>query len=208
MADDVFHFLQKVFYWSKSITFPMNPVYLDIGCENGWLTAGISELIRSNEYYGIELEENYTDYIGDSKKPSKDFVRIMKPLDKFPFPDNYFDFITCINKIPVFKEREHMLHEIARVLKPGGYFMVREYNITTCISLMFVELEREIKNFKDSKKKIGYGRYLSGRALSALIAEIPQLKFIIATGRNEADRKGNRTFHPARFADFLYINEK
>lgn len=208
MADDVFNFLQKVFYWDKTENFPENPVYLDIGCENGWLTSGISELIKSNEYYGLELEENYTDYIGDSKKPSKDFVRVIKPLDKFPFPDNYFDFITCINKISTFKEREHILGEISRVLKPGGYFMIREYNVTTCILLMFVELERMFNNFKNDIKKITYGRYLSGRALSALIAEFPEFKFIIATGRNETDRKGNRRFNACRFADFLYKNEK
>lgn len=48
------------------------------------------------------------------------------PSGRMPFPDNTFDLITCFGVLHHVPNVSFVLKEMARVLKPGGYALIRE----------------------------------------------------------------------------------
>jgi len=48
--------------------------------------------------------------------------------ERIPFPDESFDAVTCLNSLQRVWARGRALHEMARVLKPGGHLIVSLFN--------------------------------------------------------------------------------
>src|SRR5262249_47297318 len=45
---------------------------------------------------------------------------VLARVESLPFPDNTFDKVLCVHVLYFWKDIEASLHQIARVLKPGG----------------------------------------------------------------------------------------
>ncbi len=122
--------VQFMKYLKKEKKLPMSDLFiLDLGCGTGRNSNYLAE--RDNQVIGLDIAatalkiaserakkaglEEQTKYINQS---------IGKPL---PFPDNHFDLvldITASNSIKS-SEREIYLKESSRVLKPGGFMILR-----------------------------------------------------------------------------------
>jgi ubiquinone/menaquinone biosynthesis C-methylase UbiE len=95
---------------------------LDIGCGTGQMF----QLLESNgitDTYGVDL----SDYLAFGRP--KEFKSVNLNTEKIPYADNTFDSATSIEVIEHLENPYHYLRESARVLRPGGIFIMSTPNI-------------------------------------------------------------------------------
>jgi ubiquinone/menaquinone biosynthesis C-methylase UbiE len=116
---------------------------LDIGCGPGRIAIPLTEYITSpGEYHGLDIVEEGITWCQEHISPkfpnfhftqSDIFNKRYNPNGKysasnyrFPFKDNYFDFIvlTSVFTHMLPEDIKNYLSEISRVLKPGGYCLI------------------------------------------------------------------------------------
>jgi SAM-dependent methyltransferase len=94
---------------------PRHGRLLDLGSSDGETLNHLAELrpdlhLSSADKFG--RPENYP--------PRCEFHRLDFTQDQFPWPDRSVDAITCMHVIEHLESLDHLLREIARLLKPGG----------------------------------------------------------------------------------------
>jgi SAM-dependent methyltransferase len=97
--------------------------YLDVGCYQGDITKSVGEYfnLKKDKIHGIDIKQ----YI-----ETEDFTYTVYDGINIPYEDNKFDVITCfmiLHHIPN-DSLEGLLKEIYRVMKPGGFLLLREHN--------------------------------------------------------------------------------
>ncbi|MBI4215595.1 MAG: class I SAM-dependent methyltransferase [Parcubacteria group bacterium] len=118
---------------------PPQAKILDVGCGNGRLLellAGTCPAVAGGDYdytgvdssrHLVELAwEKWRNKIGQAQFLVKDI------LDPLPFPDSFFDSVFCIavlNHIPSRELQLVVLKEIYRILRPGGYLLMTNFNL-------------------------------------------------------------------------------
>ncbi|RIB18745.1 S-adenosyl-L-methionine-dependent methyltransferase [Gigaspora rosea] len=94
-------------------------VVLDFCCGTGtWLSEMASDFPNST-FVGIEKDSMYPEH-----KPKNVKIVQANVLEKFPFQDDTFDFVYSRLNFLSFSEsqwKNHLIKELIRVLKPGGY---------------------------------------------------------------------------------------
>lgn len=127
---------------------------LDVGCGIGhWgfvlsnflpTTARLIGIDRESEWIlkateiakHCELNSRYSYQFGDA--------------NQIPFPDNHFDMVTCQTLLIHVPDVNHTLHEMIRVLKPGGILVAIEpNNIARSLCLSSLDLENSIDDIID-----------------------------------------------------------
>lgn len=90
---------------------PSNSKLLDIGC-------GSSPIIgRYKNALGIDVNEAKLRYL---KEQYPNIVTRQMSAETLDFPDEYFDYVICIELLEHLQDAEKAVAEIARVLKKGG----------------------------------------------------------------------------------------
>jgi len=115
---------------------------LDVGCGRGLLLAGAAKLIPNGHATGIDLWSQ-VDMGANSPAATQQNLEIegvasrctilSVPAQQMAFPDNTFDVIVsnlCLHNIYNREQRTQALHQIARVLKPGGVALLSDYKHT------------------------------------------------------------------------------
>lgn len=104
---------------------------LDLGCGFG-LMATILGLYGSREVVGYDLNEEKIQlfkkllfYLNSEIKNVKPFLGDSSEIE---YPGKYFDVIIANETLSHVKEIEMAIQEVHRVLKPGGYFLIRDGN--------------------------------------------------------------------------------
>lgn len=103
-----------------------NEKVLDLGCANGRLIEIFKG--RKIDFFGVDFSDKLID-LAKNKYPSACF-KTADALD-LPFPNNYFDkvySISVLHHIPSQDKRIKYLKESYRVLKPGGWLILRVWN--------------------------------------------------------------------------------
>jgi arsenite methyltransferase len=119
---------------------------LDVGCGRGLLLAGaakrIAALNGTGHVTGIDVWSNVdmggnsavaTQHNLDLEGVSSICTLISQPAQDMSFPDASFDVIVsnlCIHNIYDAPTRRRALHQIFRVLKPGGVALISDYKLT------------------------------------------------------------------------------
>jgi len=137
---------------------------LDIGCGNGRLYQLFEDL--SIEFTGIDISANLIK-IAEEKYPDATFI--VGDMRKLPFEEGSFDIaysIAAVHHLPPEGQQE-VLHEVARVLVPGGLFVMTNWNFLG----------------RWTKKRIEKGRYLIGDTPDHIIAN-----FISGDKKTDAPR--------------------
>lgn len=103
----------------------------DVGAGSGMLSFLVSEFAKI--VYAIEPLSSFRSYIKETaeKEKCENIYAIDGFLDAIPLPDNSFDILFTSNAIGWNLEKE--LHEIERVVKPGGHaiHLMRAYDEKT-----------------------------------------------------------------------------
>lgn len=113
--------------------------YLDIGCGSGEITKVIGTSSLSRKYYGVDLIKTF-----DPNEKNYINTKVYYEGNHIPFPDNYFDFITLLHVIHHVPNIDGFIKEMTRVLKPGGYLVLREHNIENEKDKLLIDAEHYI----------------------------------------------------------------
>jgi len=116
-----------------------NERILDIGCADGDFSACLVE--KGFDCYGLEIMED------GIRKAREKKIKIIDGsfLDKFPFPDNHFDFVFAGEVIEHTFDDFFFLEEIYRILKPGGVLILTTPNLVSLgnrLLMLFGKLPR------------------------------------------------------------------
>jgi arsenite methyltransferase len=115
---------------------------LDVGCGRGLLLAGTAKHLTTGHATGIDIWSN-VDMGGNSEAATLQNLKlesitsrctlVSAGAQKMPFADASFDVIVsnlCLHNIYDRPTRLQAIHQIARVLKPGGIALLSDYKLT------------------------------------------------------------------------------
>ena len=125
--------------------WPQKGKALDAGCGTSKLPFWLKDI--GYQAYGVDnfdyadADPDYAKRASDhfkSNNPDETKVTLVEaPLDNLPFPDDYFDIITCVSVMEHIynplkpNAHHHHLNEMLRVLKPGGaFFFTYDVHVT------------------------------------------------------------------------------
>jgi ubiquinone/menaquinone biosynthesis C-methylase UbiE len=100
---------------------------LDLGCGNGYALTALSKAHPANHYYGTDFSEALL-AIARTRESADCEFRHADARD-LPFEDGFFDAVyteRCLINILDWEQQRRALQEIARVLKPGGSYLMIE----------------------------------------------------------------------------------
>jgi len=162
---------------------------LEAGCGTGNLALKIKE--RGGDVIGVD---NCKEALEIYKKKDPNAKVVLADLrEKLPFPDNFFDKITCNNTLyAIPKEKQlNVLKEFYRILKPGGKIViVNPIKGAKPIKIYF-------EGIKKSLKKLG----LFNTIKNVISMFIPTIKILAYNHLIKKESKEG-SYH------FFYINEQ
>src|SRR3990170_3459209 len=101
---------------------------LDIGCWGGDSLVNMGILGQFEEVYGVDIID---ESIEKARSLGVKAERCNLNQEGLPFPDNTFDVVTCLAVLGQVFDPFHVLHEIHRVLKPGGLLVLNVPNVAS-----------------------------------------------------------------------------
>jgi ubiquinone/menaquinone biosynthesis C-methylase UbiE len=107
---------------------------LDVGAGKGAVAGRVLEASKGAEVYAIEPNENRV------KAMKRDFSLVKSSVagaESLPFPDSHFDKVYSTMALHHFSDLDKALGEIARVLRPGGSFVVLEVEPHSLVGRFF-----------------------------------------------------------------------
>lgn len=131
-----------------------NAKYLDLGCEDGKLTAQRAGTIETKNIYGVEILES------EIEKAKKLGINV-KNADlnkKIPYDANCFDVVTATQVIEHLYNVDSFVSEVHRVLKKGGIFIISTENLAAWhnVVALVLGLQPSTGPFISTKFSLGF----------------------------------------------------
>ena len=96
--------------------------YLDVGCFNSPMPAELARDFPDTEIWAID----HADYVIKTLAERHPEVKYMSVdiTKKFPFQDEYFDYVVAGEVIEHMEKPVELIGELARITKPGGWIAI------------------------------------------------------------------------------------
>lgn len=103
----------------EQINLPDNAVIADLGCRDAGFLLGFQQAFpgKIKKAVGVDITDKGFKNI-KYEKPIK--LKVMNCSKKLKFSDNTFDFVFTKDMFECVSDKEHLVKEIHRILKPGG----------------------------------------------------------------------------------------
>lgn len=102
--------------------------FLDVGCGTGGLIALLNEKLENSEIYGIDISSSMLRLALQrisTKRKSNKIKLICSDINMgIPFPNNFFDTITCVHVINYVNNPNFVCREFERTLKKNGNLVI------------------------------------------------------------------------------------
>ncbi len=107
---------------------------LDFGCGPGTITVGLAAAVNPGEVHGIDMEASQIEIArGAASAGGHDNITFhVGNVYELPFEDDFFDVAHCHAVLMHVPDTQTALHEVKRVLKPGGILASREMIGDSC----------------------------------------------------------------------------
>jgi ubiquinone/menaquinone biosynthesis C-methylase UbiE len=109
------------------ISVEKNHTILDIGCGGGRTISKLAAIATEGKVYGVDYSE---ESVAATRRTNARWIEAGRveirqaSVSQLPFPNNTFDLITAVETHYFWPDLPANVHEVFRVLKPGGLFMV------------------------------------------------------------------------------------
>ncbi len=102
------------------------PLMLDIATGSGRMPlAMLNHTHFQGRIVGLDLSRRMLRYASLNLRADTDRVSLLwTPAEKLPFADGTFDVVTCMEALEFMSRPDHNLHEMLRVLRPGGLLFI------------------------------------------------------------------------------------
>lgn len=112
--------------------------FLDLGCAQGGITENLKKLLNAKKAYGTDvfpLETSQFEYF---------------KLDKvFPLKNASLDLVVA-SMVLHHIEDLNILKEVARVIKPGKYFFLKEHDCWNAVDAMLIDIEHKAYDAREN----------------------------------------------------------
>jgi 2-polyprenyl-6-hydroxyphenyl methylase/3-demethylubiquinone-9 3-methyltransferase len=117
---------------------------LDVACGGGFLANPLAE--AGHAVTGIDLSRDSLD-VAQRHDPTRSVAYLAMDAQTLAFPDGHFDAVCMMDFLEHLPERDAVISEAARVLKPGGWFFFHTFNRTPLSGLIAIKgVEWFVKN--------------------------------------------------------------
>jgi len=97
---------------------------LDVGCGTGRLLRAASLRWPEAQYVGVDPAERM---ISEARRLNPDAIFKLAPAKSLPFPDQSADLVLTSLSFHHWADQQKGIQEIARVLRPGGFFCLADH---------------------------------------------------------------------------------
>jgi len=118
-------FLEKIYAWRSSCNEPFD--VLDIGCGTGTLAAMLAASPLPARIVGLDYAPAMCKMAAGKAHQAHvdDRIRFTAAdSEHLPFADASFDVVTCSNSFHHYPHQQAVVHDMKRVLRPGGRLML------------------------------------------------------------------------------------
>ncbi len=98
---------------------------LDVGCGTGPMVELIAREYPGRHFTGLDLTPKMIEVASAKSIEGASFV--VGDAEDMPFDDASFDVVICANSFHHYPNPQSFFNEVARVLRPGGKFVLRDY---------------------------------------------------------------------------------
>jgi ubiquinone/menaquinone biosynthesis C-methylase UbiE len=105
---------------------------LDLGCGSGAFTTFLARAVgEKGKVYALDIQADMLKQLENKlSKPGNKDIKNIKLIEgnayELPFEDGSLDLVNMVTVLQEIPDRNKALHEVKRVLKPGGLFAVTE----------------------------------------------------------------------------------
>ena len=139
---------------------------LDVGCWGGEGLARMEAGTRFRELYGVDL---IPASVEAARAHGIDARLVDLNQEALPFPDGFFDAVTCLAVVAQVFDPERAVAELARVLRPGGQLVLSVPNVAVLPNRLTLLLGRRPRTSPDPAWDGGQLHYFTLKATHSLL---------------------------------------
>ncbi len=111
----------------KTIEIKPEFVVADLGCGSGFVTVPLSR--KAMRVYGIDIQKEMLKFLENKIRKLKieNIKLLLSKENEIPLANESVDLLVSINALHEFGDKERMVEEIGRVLKPGGKVLIADF---------------------------------------------------------------------------------
>lgn len=178
---------------------------LEVSCGHGGGASYLARTQQPEKYTGLDLNPTGVEFCKKRHLvPGLDFVQ--GDAQHLPFPDNSFDVVINVEASHCYPDFPRFLSEVARVLKPGGYFLYADFRFSDGIDKWETAMEKaplKIQQGRDISPEVLRGMEInSARSMELLDKKLP--KFLHDLGRDFAGVQGSRVYNALQNGSLSY----
>ena len=179
---------------------------LEVGCGRGGGLSYISRYLSPRSATGVDLNKKAIEFC--KKYYSNERIKFLQANAQcLDFQDNYFDVVINVESSHRYSQMDMFLHEVYRVLKPGGFFLYADFWNN-------IELEKLNTQLEKSNLHLVKGEIITPHVVEALKLSTPGReklirklipKFLQGLGKNFAATEGSSTYNRFSTREFEYV---
>ena len=178
---------------------------LEVSCGHGGGASYHTRALKPERYTGLDLNPVGIKFCKNRHPvPGLDFIQ--GDAENLPFSDASFGAVVNVEASHCYPDLPRFLSEVARVLKPGGWFLYADFRFSDGIARWETMLENaplQMKQARDISHEVLRGMQLnSARSMELLDKKLP--KSLHGLGRDFAGVKDSRVYNALRNGGLSY----
>ncbi|MBR1851793.1 MAG: class I SAM-dependent methyltransferase [Lachnospiraceae bacterium] len=117
---------------------------LDVGCGTGPMIELLTQEYSDKHYTGLDLTPKMIEMANAKHLPNATFL--VGDSENLPFEEASFDAVICANSFHHYPNPQKFFDGVARVLRPGGYLILRDYTSAAFVVWLMNHVEMPLAN--------------------------------------------------------------